>query len=488
MRIQPKANSRAASAASSGTYHRRMGSTSATAPPRRGNARDTSVTPPRARTWIRLAELLPSPDGRRVGPAVRALHGVQQAVREPTPAAAILDGLPQRPFPLPVHLVHVGEHVAADRGLHDAGEPPPPEVAPREVREFVVRVLPPQLDLRQDRVLFHREVLPDRRPAARFLEHPECGHPEDGGITPGRQLAGPAPHPRKHPLEAACGLVVVNVLVHVQTGEDELLDGEGRLLRPDEASPVEVFLSRLRREGFDLEGVHQPEPVEGAVAGTGRQAVAPQVVHPVHVELTGEQRLLPAGHRDAIVVDQPGDLRRIDARTLQRRVHLRRRIEDGACGPLLVIPLQEVLREVRERPVPDVVQHRRRQQLSPGPLGRALQDVQPLRPVDHLTHQVHHAERVRESRVRCPRVREVAHAQLVDSPQALHLHAIQQGRQPVVTAPFDPDVVVEGVAEELLRHQAAASRRSDPGQEEPSTSFARSLASRTFSFSGGCCL
>src|SRR5439155_1250079 len=114
-----------------------------------------------------------------------------------------------------------------------------------EITESLIRVRGPVLNLLKDRKLLDAEVLLDSR---------RLGSPEIfDGANESRILALVMKHSAAPPygldqfLEATSGFVQVDVLVHVVTRENVLLNGELAFFRPDDATGTVRFLNDLKR-------------------------------------------------------------------------------------------------------------------------------------------------------------------------------------------------------------------------------------------------
>jgi hypothetical protein len=208
-------------------------------------------------------------------------------------------------------------------------------------------------------------------------------------------------------------MVQVNVLVHVESGKDVLLDGEFGLLDPDDVVVVK------------LERIQDSKVIEVTVPGAGEQAIAPQIIEAVNVQLAGEKRLLPCRMIGIVFVDEVGDgLGDVPAMLSKNPGDLRFSIENNSLRPRLMVDAQARLEEVREWAMTNIVQECGRQQYGSRTLGDA--SLIAFQMLQCLLHQVDHAETMRQAVVIGARVGQSADAQLVNATQALNFGAVQQ--------------------------------------------------------------
>jgi hypothetical protein len=114
------------------------------------------------------------------------------------------------------------------------------EKPPGQVSQGIVAVFRPNLYLLEDGEFLDSQVIVNVRLLFR-PEAPQSGHQGDFFAISIEPLGTP-PHRLDHFLEASSGLVEVDVLVHVVTSKDKLLDGELGLLVPDNVSHAVLFV------------------------------------------------------------------------------------------------------------------------------------------------------------------------------------------------------------------------------------------------------
>ena len=92
------------------------------------------------------------------------------------------------------------------------------------------------------------------------------------------------------------------------------------------------------------------------VTRSGKEAVAPQIVEAIDIELTAEKVLLPKSRCEIVLFDKGGDaLRQGAIDVAQNAVYLAFWRTDDCTGPELVLDIQARLKEVGERPMSYIV-------------------------------------------------------------------------------------------------------------------------------------
>ena len=240
-------------------------------------------------------------------------------------------------------------------------------------------------------------------------------------------------------------------MIHVVARKDELLDCETCLLGPDNVTARLAVI-------VQFQAVNQSIPVKVPIVCAGEEAIPPQVVETVHVQLTRQEILLPRRMTAIPGIDQFGHSvrKRLIASTkglVQRGIQAL----DDPDRPILVVGAQARLKEVGERAVPHIMdQGRGKERLSCSPdLGVFVIRLQVLH---HLGHEVEDTQGVNQTVVIGTRVSQIANAELVNAPESLDLGAVQNIEQPTVSFPVDADVVVKGITDDLRGHDQPRSR------------------------------
>ena len=194
-------------------------------------------------------------------------------------------------------------------------------------------------------------------------------------------------------------LVEIDLPVHEPSRDDELLDG------------IDAFFVDNEHVVLDVEHIDDALGADNTLADAGEEAVARQVVEPVHIELRGDE-LVQEMARIGVVENLYGCLQAATEFGVESAHKKSRQV-------LVVHIAEHLLGGVREGSVPYIVQQDG--ELHAQRLVVAYRHPLGAQHGNGAFHQIERTEHVAETAVHRPRIDQIGEAQLLDGALALKI-------------------------------------------------------------------